>query len=770
MRGASAALAGLSGIWYNWGMKTDMLRFATFVAAASAAISCFAMLDDEAALKAARETLAKMTLEEKALLTGGSGTMTLSAIPRVGITKEWTMSDNSSTVRPQMNRWDWGYTKPRSENTKLPSLSALASTWDVELARLHGEVLGAEMRDRGVDELLGPGVNIARTPLNGRNWEYLGEDPCLSAKMCVPMIKGVQSYDVAATVKHFCLNDQEWNRNNVDTHCDLRTLHEIYLPAFRAAVQEAGVLCVMTSYNKIDGIWASENKYLQTGVLRDRWGFKGLIETDWGGQHSNSFSANNGGGIEMDRGDQIKHHYNPKAGKYPIVDAVKAGKISEATVDEMALHVLFVMAKTGFLTGAPRKAGERNTKKHQEIARQIGEESIVLAKNDKGVLPLDAKSLKKVLVIGKNAAERQCHKGCSAEGTVPYEVTFVDGLKARLGKDVEIVLKPIPRAAAKKATKEELEAVARAGGHVEAGAKADGASKAQLDEIKALALASDATIVFTGTELGYDGNMESEGRDRANMLTDPGEDESIAAILSWNARNTVVISRAGTPVGYTWTDAAKTMLMSSYLGLEEGSALARVVFGDVNPSGKLCHTWPKRYEDTGVAQMGTYNGKEVVYNERFYVGYRWFDHKGIEPMFPFGHGLSYTRFDVSSVGVEGAKDGGWTVSAKVTNTGKVAGREVVQVYVAYPTAKVERCVKDLRGFAKTKLLAPGESETVRIPITLRDLARFDELDHRFVTDEGVYELLVGTSSRNILGKKTVAVGEAVFTLSDILNI
>ena len=740
-------------------MKT---KSAIAAAAAFGSLACFAMLDDASAVKAARETLAKMTLEEKVLLTGGSGTMTISAIPRVGIEKEWTMSDNSSTVRPQMNRWDWGYTSPRSENTKLPSLSALASTWDPEMARLHGEVLGAEMRDRGVDELLGPGVNIARTPLNGRNWEYLGEDPCLAARMCVPMIRGVQSYDVAATVKHFCLNDQEWNRNTVDTHCDLRTLHEIYLPAFRAAVQEAGVLCVMTSYNKIDGLWASENKYLQTGILRDQWGFKGLLETDWGGQHSNEFSANSGGGIEMDRGDHIVHHFNPKKGTYPLADAVKAGKVSAATVDEMALHVLYVMAKTGFLTGAPRRAGERNTKRHQEIARLIGEESVVLAKNEKGVLPLDAKSVRKILVVGKNAAERQCHKGCSAEGTVPYEVTFVDGLKARLGKDVEIVLKPIPRATAKKATKEELEAVARAGGHVEAGAKADGASKAQLDEIKALALASDATIVFTGTELGYDGNMESEGRDRANMLTDPGEDESIAAILSWNAKNTVVISRAGTPVGYTWVDAAPTMLMSSYLGMEEGSALARVVFGDVNPSGKLCHTWPKRYEDTGVAQMGTYNGKEVVYNERFYVGYRWFDHKGIEPMFPFGHGLSYTKFDVSSVGVEGAKDGGWTVSAKVTNTGKVAGREVVQVYVAYPTAKVERCVKDLRGFAKTKLLAPGESETVRIPITLRDLARFDELDHRFVTDEGVYELLVGTSSRNILGKKTVAAGETRF--------
>ena len=620
------------------------------------------------------------------------------------------------------------------------------------------------MRDRGVDELLGPGVNIARTPLNGRNWEYLGEDPCLAAKMCVPMIKGVQSYDVAATVKHFCLNDQEWNRNNVDTHCDLRTLHEIYLPAFRAAVQEAGVLCVMTSYNKIDGIWASENKYLQTGVLRDRWGFKGLIETDWGGQHSNSFSANNGGGIEMDRGDQIKFHYNPKAKKFPIVEAVKAGKISEATVDEMALHVLFVMAKTGFLTGAPRKAGERNTKKHQEIARQIGEESIVLAKNDKGVLPLDAKSLKKVLVIGKNAAEKQCHKGCSAEGNVPYEITFLDALKARLGKGVEIVLKPLPKDKVKKTDDSQLavdlSGVERAGGHVE---KDDGKAKAEgpgLDELKALALASDATIVFTGTELGYDGNMESEGRDRKDMLADPGEDASISAILSWGAKNTVVISRAGTPVGYTWTDSAPTMLMSSYLGMEEGNSIARVVFGDVNPSGKLCQTWPKRYEDTGVAQMGTYNEKEVVYNERFYVGYRWFDYKKIEPMFPFGHGLSYTTFDVSDVEVTSADPACWYVSAKVTNTGKVAGREVVQVYVSYPEAKVERCVKDLRGFAKTKLLKPGESEVVKVELSISDFAYFDELTHQFTTDPGKYDILVGVSSRDIRGKGTAELGAA----------
>ena len=708
------------------------MRLATLVAAATAAISCFAMLDDDAALAAARDTLSKMTLEEKALLTGGSGTMTLSAIPRVGIMKEWTMSDNSSTVRPTMDRWSWDYTKPRSENTKLPSLSALAQTWDPEMARLHGEVLGAEMRDRGVDELLGPGVNIARTPLNGRNWEYLGEDPCLAAKMCVPMIRGVQSYDVAATVKHFCLNNQEWNRNAVDTHCDLRTLHEIYLPAFRAAVQSAGVLCVMTSYNKIDGLWASENKYLQTGVLRDRWGFKGLIETDWGGQHSNEFSADNGGGIEMDRGDQITHHFNPKKNTFPIVDAVKAGKVSEATVDEMALHVLYGMAKAGFLTGAPRRAGERNTKRHQEAALKIGEESIVLAKNDKGVLPLDAKSLRKVLVLGKNADNPQCGKGCSGEGNVPYEVSFIQGLRNILGKDVEIVHRPIPKASVK-ATDDsdlavDLSGVERAGGHVEKSGEAAKPEAPGLDELRALALAADATIVFTGTELGYDGNMESEGRDRRNMLADPGEDESIAAVLSWNARNTVVISRAGTPVGYTWTDAAPTILMSSYLGMEEGNALARAVFGAVNPSGRVF------VSVTAISRVSTVATDTTARSL---------------------NGCGQT-FSVS--GVEAESSGlNWAVRAKVTNTGKVAGREVVQLYVSYPDAKVERCVKDLRGFAKTKLLAPGESETVEIFLSVHDFAYFDELTHQFTTDPGRYEILVGTSSRDIRGRATVVV-------------
>ena len=716
----------------------------------------FAMLDDEAAASVARETLSKMSLEEKTMMLGGSGTMTLSAVPGAGIAREWVFSDNSSTVRPAMRRWDWGYVEPRSENTKLPSLSALAQTWDVELARRHGEILGAEMRDRGVDCLLGPGVNIARTPLNGRNWEYLGEDPCLAARMCVPLIRGVQSYDVAATVKHFCLNDQELARTTVDTHCDSRTLNEIYLPAFRAAVKEAGVLAVMTSYNKIDGIWASENKYLQKGVLRDRWGFKGMLMTDWGGQHSAAFAANNGGGLEMHWGQGVRHNYFAMSNRFPLAEAVRRCQVSEATVDEMAFRTLFTMAKTGFLNGAPRREGARNTREHQLAARREGAESVVLLKNARDILPLDAKTLRKVLVIGRNADVKQCGKGCSGEGNVPYEITLFAALKARL-PDAEVRLMPFCAKVEERASDVSKE-MAIAGGHAEE-RKPDAGDWCDEKELEAAARAADAVIAFTGTELGYKENMESECRDREDMDWPRPLQAAMRTILGWRLPRLVVVSRSGTPVGYDWLDLADTMLQTSYLGMEEGNSIADVIFGDVNPSGRLCQTWPKRYADTPVAVKGTYNPTNVVYNERFYVGYRWYDHENVEPAFPFGYGLSYTTFAIGKAAVAKSKDGNenFSVVAAVKNTGAVAGRTVVQLYVAYPDAKVERCVKELKAFEKIEL-KPGESKTVKARFSARDLAYWDEFAHRFRTDAGRYEVLVGASSADIRGQATISVG------------
>ncbi len=711
-------------------------------------LPAFAMLEDDEALAAARDVLGKMTLEEKTMLLAGSGTMTLPAVPRVGIDAEWTMSDNSSTVRSSLDRWSWKYVEPMSENTKLPSLSALAQTWDVEWARKHGEVLGAECRDRGVDQLLGPGVNIMRTPLCGRNWEYLGEDPVLAAKMCVPMIRGVQSFDVAATVKHFCLNDQELSRGLVDTHADERTFNEIYLPAFRAAVKEAGVLCVMSSYNKVDGIYASENKYTQTGILRDRWGFKGLLVTDWGGQHSTAFAANNGGGIEMHRGDSIRHLYAPKANRFPLAEAVRRSEVPSATLDDMALRTLFVMAKTGFLTKAPRRAGSRNTAEHQQIARKEGAESIVLIKNAKGLLPLNPAELRKVLVIGLNADEKQCHKGCSAEGSVPYEVTLFAALTNRL-PHAEVSLMPF--CAKVEYAETDTSNAVEAGGHV---VQKQGEKWCDEAELLAAARLADTVIVFTGTEMGFQENMESEGRDRVEFDLPAPLQKAMHTILGWGLERVVVVSRSGSPVGYTWTDKADTLLQTSYLGMEEGNSIVDVLFGDVNPCGKLAQTWPRRYADTAVACCGTYNATNVTYNERFYTGYRWHDRQNIAPLFPFGHGLSYTSWKYGNAKVSAAP-GGWKISIDITNTGKTAGKEVVQLYAAYPDAKVERCVKELKAFAKVQL-EPGQTKTVELALTPRDLAYWDSFLHRFRADAGEYELLIGSSSADIRARSRIA--------------
>ncbi len=722
------------------------------LAALSAVCAAPAMLSDEDALAAARATLANMTLQEKTQMLAGSGTMTLPAVPRVGIDREWTMSDNSSTVRSALDRWSWKYPEPRETGTKLPSLSALAQTWDVEWARRHGEVLGDECRDRGVDQLLGPGVNIMRTPLCGRNWEYLGEDPVLAAKMCAPMIEGVQSRDVAATVKHFALNDQELARGTVDTHADARTLNEIYLPAFRAAVKDAGALCVMSSYNRIDGVYASENRYFQEGLLRDRWGFKGLLVTDWGGQHSTGFAAMNGGGVEMHRGDKIRYICEPASNRFPLAEAVARGEVPEATVDEMALHTLFVMAKTGFLTNAPRAVGSRNTIEHQRVARYEGAESIVLMKNERGILPLDAGSLRKVLVIGSGADLKQCHKGCSGEGTVPYEVTLFAALTNRL-PNAEVRLMPF--CAKVEPSAADIANATEAGGHVEVKTEEAWCDEAQL---RAAAESADTVIVFTGTELGCQENMESEGRDRVDFALPTPLQNAMHTILGWRLPRVVVVSRSGTPVGYTWTGLADTLLQTSYLGMEEGNAICDVLFGDVNPCGKLAQTWPRCYEDTAVARCGTYNATNVTYLERFYVGYRWHDATGIPPLFPFGHGLSYTTFKYGEATLDYGDE--VTVRIPVTNTGTRCGKETVQLYVAYPGAKVERCAKELKAFCKLAI-APGATKIAELRLSARDLAYWDDFAHRFRADAGDYEILIGASSADIRARTRFRLNETL---------
>ena len=445
----------------------------------------------------------------------------------------------------------------------------------------------------------------------------------------------------------------------------------------------------------------------------------------------------------MHWGQGITHNYWAISNRFPLAEAVRRSEVPAATVDEMALRTLYVMAKTGFLTGAPRKPGERNTKKHQKIAREEAADSIVLLKNDVDLLPLKKDELKNVLVVGKNADVKQCHKGCSGEGNVPYEVTLFAALTNRL-KGAQVKLMPF--CAKVELKKTDTSAAAIAGGHAEQKTKSDACSEADL---KLAAEAADTVIVFTGTELGYQENMESESRDRESMDLPPALQEAMHAILGWGLKRVVVVSRSGTPVGYTWTDKAKTLVQTSYLGMEEGNAIVDVLLGDVNPSGKLCQTWPKRYADTAVAQCGTYNATNVTYNERFYVGYRWHDYKKIEPLFPFGAGKSYTTFDYGEVTATNRR-----VTVSVTNAGAVKGKEVVQFYVSYPDAKVERCVKELKGFEKVSL-KPGETKVVTHRFAERDFAYWDDFAHRFRTDSGRYEVLVGASAADIRGRVSV---------------
>ena len=860
------------------------MKIEVLVCAISLAAVVFAdTVSDDAALDEARKILATLTIEEKAMLTGGSGTMSM-AVPKCD--REWIFSDSSHTVRTDMERWTWDYTRKRYPATVLPTLSALAATWNRDLAAAFGHVIGEEARARGKDQMLGPGVNIMRDPRCGRNWEYLTEDPCLAAKLIVPEIRAIQSHGVAATVKHFCLNNQELDRNNVDTICDERTLNEIYLPAFEAAVVDAGAWCVMTAYNKVDGDWCSENAFLQRGILRDRWHFPGMIVTDWGGAHTTVKSALNGGGVEMNRGQDIRYFTNPKAKTYPLADAVRKGEVPEAVLDEMALHTLWTMAKTKFFRPEEREKGSCNTPEHQKTAREIGEEAIVLLKNDNGVLPLDPNKTAKIVVVGKLADTRATLKGWSAEGNPPYEITPLGGLKEYFarGRGVEIVQLPLVAAdnanrvhdviessigtfdtsakdagmsvrawevsyfdntkstdgtpvktgfarqpgldigeaapfegmnAANFAVRWHTRLAAPESGdytfsvdmdhrggttivldgevlgkasecdtvtaqkRLEAGKVYDfsvtyegdtgvhrmkfgwrlPSESGSLEDVREAAKTADAVLVFTGTEVGHGQALECEGGDRPNLKLPEGHDAAIATLLSWNIPNLVVITHSGAPLELPWADAAATILHQPYLGQEAGRALARVLFGDVNPSGRLPCTWPRKLADTPVEQRGTYTAARSVYNEGVFVGYRWYDAKGIKPLFPFGYGLSYTTFayDKAEVSVLECADGpSVKVHVGIANTGKRAGKETVQLYVAPVNPKIVRPVKELKDFAKVAL-APGEAATIEFELGPRDFAYWDVVTHSWRVDAGEYEIIVGNLVSRILVKNSVYV-------------
>lgn len=688
------------------------------------------------------EMLSRLTLEEKVALTHGQSRFSSPGVPRLGIPDLW-FSDGPMGIRAEA-LWDsWQSAGWTSDScTAFPALSCLAATWDRELAWEYGRSVGEEARYRGKNVLLGPGVNIMRLPVGGRNFEYLGEDPYLTSELCVPYIKGVQSNGVAACVKHFALNNQETARARVNVSIDERTLNEIYLPAFKAAIREGGVWAVMSSYNLFDGIHCCESDSLQNRILKQDWGFDGVVVSDWGGVHTTHGAVFGGMDIEMgtktdglhDRSQPTNYRDFRLADAY--LEGLRDGTYPIEGLDDKARRILRLQKRTNF--SQPGYFGRFTCPEHSDVARRVGAEGIVLLKNEGGILPLDTLSSLKILVVGENAIKKMSVGGGSSSLKTKYEITPLEG-----------IIEAFPNAS-----------ISFVRGYVgDPGAPYWGVSSGQdltdnrtPSELiaEAVSMASEADVVVFVGGLNKSKNQDREGRDRLEYGLPYGQDALAEALVAANP-NMVYVNISGNPVALPWIDKVPGALQAWYLGSETGHALCDVLSGKVNPSGKLPFAWVRSLEDTPFFKDPLmYPGVEAgdilqeEYSEGLFYGYRYLDREDLEPLFPFGHGLSYTSFAFSGmrVSVRGKK---LIVRLQVTNTGHLAGKETVQIYVSAPSDKAPRPVKELKGFSKV-LLAPGEAKTVSLSVPLDKLARYSEQDKGFVLDKGLYSVMAGASS------------------------
>ena len=693
--------------------------------------------------------LKKLTLEEKIKMVHANSAFASGGVPRLGIPELMT-SDGPHGVRPEQGR-DWkGVDDPNNASTYLPTNNALAATWNPALGYAYGAVLGSEANFRGKDVILGPGINIIRAPLNGRNFEYLSEDPYLVSQMVVGYIRGVQDQGVSACVKHYAANNQETHRDDIDVNMSERALREIYLPGFKAAVQQGGVYSLMGSYNKFRGVYATENAHLMNDILKGEWGFNGLVMSDWGSVHNTMEALRNGTDLEMGTDlalayqgtSQTVEGFKPVFNQAlydrfylaePALAAIKKDPKLMPLLDDKVRRILRVMYATHLLGGAKRQPGAHNTKEHQATALKVAEEGIVLLKND-GLLPLK-KTVKTVAVIGANATRENAGGGGSAQLKAKYEITPLQGLKNELGSQVAITYAP--------------------GYTIARDQKAD---PALIAEAVAAAKAAEVAIIVGGSFHGYDyrkwgdNAYDAEAVDKPDMLMPFGQDELVQAVLAANP-NTVVVLLGGGPIDVSaWAAQARSIVEAWYPGMEGGNALAHILFGDVNPSGKLPLTFPVKLEDSPVNKLGEYpstpgNPLKQTYKDDIYVGYRYFDTYKVAPQFAFGHGLSYTTFKYDNLSVTpGIKSA--TVKVRVTNSGSVAGAEVVQVYVKDEQAAVKRPEKELKGFQKV-FLKPGEAKTVTLKLDADAFQYYDESKKQWVLEPGKFDVLVGSSSRDI---------------------
>lgn len=720
------------------------------------------------------ELLKQLTLEEKIGMIYGDGLFQTKAVERLGI-PALKFSDGPMGVRKEFRRSEWIDAGTTDDYvTYLPSNSALAATWNTELAYETGKVLGTEARGRGKDVILAPGINIKRSPLCGRNFEYMSEDPKLTEEMTVPLVKGIQENDVAACVKHFVANNQETERLWVDTIVDERTLREIYYPGFKAAVEEGKAHSIMGAYNLLHGVHCCHSRHLLNEVLRDEWGFDGFVVSDWGGVHDTKEAAEVGMDVEM----SVTPDFDEYCFANPLLKAVKAGEVDESHVDEKVRNILRTMLRLNMLgeDRENRKSGTYNIPAHREAVLKAAREFVILLKNEEQRLPLKRKGLKKLAVIGQNAEMVHSNGGGSAEIKALYEVSPLLGLKIKLGGNVEVKYAKgyyIPTEQEKKelnwqhhslerkqelTEEEKQEAIAKQR-KVEEESRRHG--QVLLEEAVALAKEVDEVIIIGG--LNHDHDVE--GKDRQDMLLPYEQDRLIEEVLKVNP-NAVVVMVAGSPVQMsTWADKAKAIVWTWYAGMEGGNALADVLFGDVNPSGKLPETIPVKLEDSPAHKYDEFGKKDTVtYREGLYVGYRYFDTYGVDPLFCFGHGLSYTNFEYKNLDVSvlekasGANNDSddLQVEVKVTikNIGNVDGAEVVQIYVADKEASLERPVHELKGFTKVFLKA-GEEKEVLVTLGKNAFGFYDPENRCFVAEPGEFEIQAASSSRDIRLTKAI---------------
>lgn len=683
-----------------------------------------------------------MTIEEKVAMLHGNTMFSSAGVPRLGIA-DIKYADGPFGIREELEPHSW---RPLNLDTDyatfFPTGSALAATWSPEIARLYGKGMAVEARLRGKDMILGPAINIQRIPTGGRTYEYLSEDPILSGELAKGYTLGVQENGAAVCLKHYALNNQEDFRSTVDVQVSERAMREIYLTPFEMAVREADAWGVMSAYNKVNGYWCSENEHLLIDILRRDWGFKGIVISDWGGTHSTA-AVQAGLNVEMPGATSLGQ---------PLLDSLKAGVVPESAVDQRVRELLRVRLA---LPAVPEdEANKYITSKpeQQKIAYDVASRSIVLLKNG-GALPLDPSAIRSIAVIGDNAVSTNALGGFGAGVKALYEITPLQGLQSRIGAEVDIKYAQGYKrySGADRSRRTPLEAAA---------------DPALLKEAVALAAKSDIVLFFAGDNR----EVETESADRRSITLPNGQDELLEAIAAVNPRIVTVVV-AGAPVDLGTVDKlSDAVVVSWFNGSEGGNALADILLGRIAPSGKLPFTFPRKLSDSPAYALGVYPqqlptvsdnedlpiattrarraaGIDAPYSEGILVGYRWFDTKGVDVAYPFGHGLSYTGFEYSDVSATLSR-GELKVSFSIANTGDMAAEEVAQVYVSRPASKVERPAKELKGFARVCVDA-GATKQVTVTIPVDRLRHWDEAEGGWKVEKGPARLLVGSSSRDI---------------------